>query len=114
MGHSVYFLNHNVESILCVAEEKKEIIGGDIWFRFKEGFTNAVRKTVRISDLLWTMQCKIRTSATTGNFTAISSLSSFSLLLFVIIDMFWNESFYVKEPLGLKYNNTEFIRIFQK
>ena len=52
MDHLVYFLSDNVQNILCVAEEKKEIIGGDIWFRFKEGFTNAVRKTVRVSDLL--------------------------------------------------------------
>jgi len=28
---------------------------GDIWFRFKEGYLNAVRKTVRIQDLIsWT------------------------------------------------------------
>jgi len=25
---------------------------GDIWFRFKEGYLNAVRKTVRIQDLM--------------------------------------------------------------
>lgn len=36
----------------AVAEEKKNVIAGDIWFHFKEGFTNAVRKIVRIQDLL--------------------------------------------------------------
>ncbi|CAH1793925.1 unnamed protein product [Owenia fusiformis] len=32
-------------------EEKKNLIGGDIWYCFKEGFSNAVRRNVRISDL---------------------------------------------------------------
>ena len=34
-------------------EKKKGEIGGDIWFHFQEGFTNAVRKTVRMHDLMW-------------------------------------------------------------
>lgn len=33
-------------------DSKIELIDGDIWFRFKEGYTNAVSKTVRIQDLM--------------------------------------------------------------
>ena len=32
--------------------KKKEVISSDIWFKFQEGFSNAVRKTVRIQDLM--------------------------------------------------------------
>jgi len=38
---------------LFVCEEiGKTLATGDIWFRFKEGYLNAVRKTVRIQDLM--------------------------------------------------------------
>ncbi|KAK2187311.1 hypothetical protein NP493_170g04032 [Ridgeia piscesae] len=33
-------------------EPEKHVIGGDVWFRFKEGYTNAVRKNVRVQDLI--------------------------------------------------------------
>jgi len=37
------------------AEMGKGATTGDVWFRFKEGYLNAVRKTVRIQDLMsWT------------------------------------------------------------
>jgi len=37
----------------CVCKETaKAMVTGDIWFRFKEGYLNAVRKTVRIQDLM--------------------------------------------------------------
>jgi len=39
--------------IFCVCKETgKAVAAGDIWFRFKEGYLNAVRKTVRIQDLM--------------------------------------------------------------
>ena len=39
--------------IAFVSEKsKQEVIGGDIWFHFKEGFSNAVRRTVKLQDLL--------------------------------------------------------------
>ena len=39
--------------LLTVTEPEKHVIGGDVWFRFKEGYTNAVRKNVRVQDLIW-------------------------------------------------------------
>jgi len=37
-------------------ETGRTMATGDIWFRFKEGYLNAVRKTVRIQDLMsWTV-----------------------------------------------------------
>jgi len=33
-------------------EMSKGLTTGDVWFRFKEGYLNAVRKTVRIQDLM--------------------------------------------------------------
>lgn len=35
-----------------VSAKNEAKLKGDIWFHFKEGFNNAVRKTIRISDLL--------------------------------------------------------------
>ena len=38
------------------AEKKaNEIIISDVWFKFKEGYNNAVRKNIRMKDLLWKM-----------------------------------------------------------
>ena len=37
---------------LTVAEPEKHVIRGDVWFRFKTGYTNAVRKNVRVQDLM--------------------------------------------------------------
>ena len=42
----------NDVSLLTVTEPEKHVIGGDVWFRFKEGYTNAVRKNVRVQDLI--------------------------------------------------------------
>ncbi len=33
-------------------EEENRIISSDVWFRFKEGYNNAVRKMVRMRDLV--------------------------------------------------------------
>ncbi|RUS89835.1 hypothetical protein EGW08_002365 [Elysia chlorotica] len=33
-------------------KDKKELLDTDIWFHFKEGFSNAVRRTVKVEDLL--------------------------------------------------------------
>lgn len=34
-------------------ESKKEgLVFGDVWFKFKEGYNNAVRRTIRMKDLL--------------------------------------------------------------
>ena len=39
------------------AEKKaNEIIISDVWFKFKEGYNNAVRKNIRMKDLLWKWQ----------------------------------------------------------
>ncbi|XP_013395574.1 chromosome transmission fidelity protein 18 homolog [Lingula anatina] len=32
--------------------KKKNILDGDVWFHFKEGYSNAVRRTVRVQDFL--------------------------------------------------------------
>ena len=32
--------------------EQQEQLSGKVWYKFNQGFTNAVRKTVRIQDLL--------------------------------------------------------------
>lgn len=45
----------NNVSLLTVTEPEKHVIGGDVWFRFKEGYTNAVRKNVRVQDLIWVL-----------------------------------------------------------
>lgn len=34
------------------SEKVDEIVKSDIWFHFKEGFSNAVRRSVYIKDLL--------------------------------------------------------------
>jgi len=42
-------------SQLCgvpVSERKDDIVKSDVWFHYKEGFSNAVRRSVKIQDLL--------------------------------------------------------------
>ena len=34
------------------AKPKNEIIISDVWFKFKEGYNNAVRRTIRMKDML--------------------------------------------------------------
>ena len=34
------------------ADTKGELVFSDVWFNFKEGFNNAVRRTIRIKDLI--------------------------------------------------------------
>ena len=34
-------------------DKNSEILSSDIWFKFKEGFNNAVRRNVKMKDLLW-------------------------------------------------------------
>lgn len=33
-------------------EKKKNVLNTDIWFHFKGGFSNAVRRNVRVQDLI--------------------------------------------------------------
>ena len=33
-------------------DNKKEVIKSDIWFRFKEGYSNAVRKNLKVKDFI--------------------------------------------------------------
>jgi chromosome transmission fidelity protein 18 len=35
-----------------VSERKDDIVKSDVWFHYKEGFSNAVRRSVKIQDLL--------------------------------------------------------------
>jgi len=45
--------------LFCYLETATVMAAGDIWFRFKEGYLNAVRKTVRIQDLMsWQLSCE--------------------------------------------------------
>jgi hypothetical protein len=37
---------------LFVSERRDEIVKSDVWFHYKEGFSNAVRRSVKIQDLL--------------------------------------------------------------
>ena len=34
-------------------EVKNSLLSNDIWFKFKEGYSNAVRRTIRLQDLVW-------------------------------------------------------------
>ena len=36
-----------------VEEKKKNVLQTDIWFHFTEGFSNAVRRNVKVKDFLW-------------------------------------------------------------
>ena len=31
---------------------ESELVSSDIWFKFKEGYSNAVRRTIKMKDLL--------------------------------------------------------------
>ena len=33
-------------------EVKNSLLSNDIWFKFKEGYSNAVRRTIRLQDLV--------------------------------------------------------------
>ena len=37
---------------LLVDERRKEVLDTVIWFHFKEGYSNAVRRSVRVQDFL--------------------------------------------------------------
>ena len=37
---------------VCAETGNEEKIGGEIWFSFKEGFSNAVRRTVRVREFM--------------------------------------------------------------
>lgn len=47
-----FFGRRVVSTAKADAESKKDVRDGEIWFHFKEGYTNAVRRTVYIKDLL--------------------------------------------------------------
>ena len=34
-------------------QKANEIVSSDVWFKFKEGYNNAVRKNIKMKDLLW-------------------------------------------------------------
>lgn len=34
------------------AKKANEIISSDVWFKFKEGYNNAVRRTIRMKDMI--------------------------------------------------------------
>ena len=34
------------------SNKKEELVFSDVWFNFKEGFNNAVRRTIRMKDLM--------------------------------------------------------------
>ena len=34
------------------AEDKNRVIKSDIWFRFKEGYSNAVRRNLKVKEFL--------------------------------------------------------------
>lgn len=40
------------KNYLCVLDANDVIVKSPIWYRYKEGFNNAVRKDITISDLL--------------------------------------------------------------
>ena len=35
--------------------ESDGILSSDVWFKFKEGYNNAVRRNIRVQDLLWSL-----------------------------------------------------------
>ena len=53
----ISFVIFNIFSVK-ISEKKKEsnicdeIVKTDVWFRFKEGYSNAVRRNVKMKDLL--------------------------------------------------------------
>ena len=41
-----------VEREKTVEEKKNDIVKTDVWFKFKEGYSNAVRRNVKIKDFM--------------------------------------------------------------
>ena len=44
--------NENKGNVDAKGNNKGELVFSDVWFNFKEGFNNAVRRTIRVKDLL--------------------------------------------------------------
>lgn len=50
----LYWLYCNIVLCVCVPIARTdEIVKSDIWYHFKEGFNNAVRRNITMADLLW-------------------------------------------------------------